>query len=169
MSSTFFRFLTKYVVFFLFFWYLLSMETIEQRVAFLRKKVLELTQTEFAKKIGLKHSVVSQWEVGITPLNEKNVKLICHIFKVNEDWLRYGSGEIFNPKDDPILQEIMELLEKMDEPERQVVLNYVRWYVSEQQTLAGKSPPSERGGAPAELPLEPLPDAAGFEESRTAG
>jgi transcriptional regulator with XRE-family HTH domain len=110
----------------------------------LRKKVLEITQAEFAKRIGLKHSVVSQWEVGITPLNEKNIKLICHIFKVNEEWLRHGKGEVFIAEGDPILQEIMELVEKMDEPERQVVLNYVRWYISEQQTLAGKAPPPAR-------------------------
>jgi transcriptional regulator with XRE-family HTH domain len=116
------------------------METIEQRVAFLRKKALGLTQTEFAGRLGLKHSVVSQWEVGITPIKEKNINLICHIFKVNEDWLRQGTGEVFKAEDDPILQEIMELLEKMDEPERQVVLNYVRWYVSQQQSLRGETP-----------------------------
>jgi hypothetical protein len=34
----------------------------------------------------------------------------------------------------------MELVEKMEEAERQVVLNYVRWFASEQRTLAGKAP-----------------------------
>jgi hypothetical protein len=31
----------------------------------------------------------------------------------------------------------MELLEKVDESELDVVLNYVRWYASQQQTFAG--------------------------------
>lgn len=152
------------------------METVEQRITFLRKKVLGLNQTEFAKRIGLKHSVVSQWEVGITPLNEKNIILICHIFKVNEDWLRNGIGEVFNSKDDPTLQEIMELVEKMDEPQRQVVLNYVRWYASQQQTLMDKETmpekPSVEVGTPTPFPLEPrrLPEeSGGLEESQTAG
>ena len=138
MSSKFFRFLIKITI----FCYIISMETIEQRITLLRKRVLRLNQTEFAEKIGLKQSIVSKWEVGITPLNEKNIKLICHIFRVNEDWLRHGIGEVFNPEDDPILQEIMELVEKMDEPERMVVLNYVRWYVSQQQSLRGEPPES---------------------------
>ena len=142
------------------------MGTIEQRVAFLRKKVLGLNQTEFAVRIGLKQSVVSQWEVGITPLNDKNIILICHIFKVNEDWLRYGVGEMFNAKDDSILQEIMELVEKLDEPQRQVVLNYVRWYTSQQQTLINKEAPS------AGFTLEPIhrqsEDSGGLEEKEIA-
>jgi transcriptional regulator with XRE-family HTH domain len=138
------------------------METIEQRVAFLRKKVLKLTQTEFAKKIGLKQGVISQWEVGVTPLNEKNVKLICYIFEVSEDWLRLGKGEVFTRKDNQTVQEIMELLEKMDESELDVVLNYVRWYASQQQTFAGTQAPV------AGSPLEPLP-AGGYEEDRFVG
>jgi transcriptional regulator with XRE-family HTH domain len=111
------------------------MENAEQRVAFLRKKVFELTQTDFAEKIGLKHSVISQWEVGITPINEKNIKLICHIFNVNENWLRDGVGEIFDKEDNQTVKEIMELLDKMGKPELDVVLNYVRWYCSQQKSL----------------------------------
>ncbi|MDR0643813.1 MAG: helix-turn-helix domain-containing protein [Treponema sp.] len=152
------------------------METIEQRVAFLRKKVLGLNQTEFAVRIGLKQSVVSQWEVGITPLNDKNIILICHIFKVNEDWLRYGVGEVFNAKDDPILQEIMELVEKMDEPQRHVVLNYVRWFFSEQQALIGEESLPEKGSKPASppvgFPLEPIrpdSDPSDFIEKKRIG
>jgi transcriptional regulator with XRE-family HTH domain len=138
------------------------METIEQRVIFLRKKVLRLTQTEFAERMGLKQSVISQWEVGITPLNEKNIKLICHIFKVDENWLRHGTGEVFTKKNEPILHEIMELVERMDEPEQEMVLNYVRWYVSQQALLAAESPP-----APADS-HKSLPPGD-FTEERSAG
>jgi len=34
-------------------------------------------------------------EVGDNVLTEKNIKLVCMIFNVNENWLRTGKGEMF--------------------------------------------------------------------------
>jgi hypothetical protein len=63
------------------------------------------------------------------------------IFGVRETWIRNGEGEMFEPLgNDPLINEVVDLMTKMDEPERQVVLNYVRWYVSQQQSLRGDPP-----------------------------
>lgn len=35
-------------------------------------------------------------ERGNAPITERTIIAICSKFNVNEDWLRYGTGEMFN-------------------------------------------------------------------------
>lgn len=89
-------------------------DSINTRVALLRKK-LNLTQSQFAEKIGLKFSAISMIELGKTPVTEVNIKAICYAFSVREDWLRFGSGEMFDideaqDADERILLEIFRQL-----------------------------------------------------------
>lgn len=35
-------------------------------------------------------------ERGNAPITERTIIVICSKFNVNEDWLRYGTGEMFN-------------------------------------------------------------------------
>jgi transcriptional regulator with XRE-family HTH domain len=65
------------------------------RIAELRKK-LELTQAQFAERIGLKFSVISMIELGKVSLTEANIRLVCLTFCVQESWLRSGIGEMFD-------------------------------------------------------------------------
>jgi transcriptional regulator with XRE-family HTH domain len=148
---------------------------IQDRVKILRRS-LGLTQVEFSERLNLAHSIVSRIETGSVPLTDKNISLICLIFGVREAWLRNGEGDMLDLTDnDPLVKEVIELMKKMDEPERQVVLNYVRWYASEQQTLAGTATPPAREET-ATFPLEPIRpakdpagDMAGFVEERSIG
>jgi transcriptional regulator with XRE-family HTH domain len=64
-----------------------------ERLKLIRKK-LGLNQTEFARLIGLKQTALSMIEAGTTALANKNIKLICATFNVNEQWLRIGEGEM---------------------------------------------------------------------------
>lgn len=59
------------------------------------RKTLELSQKEFAQKIGLKQNSVSYMEKDGATVTEQNIKTICSQFSVNEDWLRTGSGKMF--------------------------------------------------------------------------
>lgn len=68
-----------------------------ERVKELRK-ALGLSGEKFGEKIGLKKVAVSQIETGRNNLTEQNIISICREFKVNEDWLRYGTGEMFKEK-----------------------------------------------------------------------
>jgi transcriptional regulator with XRE-family HTH domain len=61
----------------------------------LARKTLGLNQSEFARRIGLKQTALSMIEVERVTLTEKNIKLICATFDVNENWLRTGKGEMF--------------------------------------------------------------------------
>jgi transcriptional regulator with XRE-family HTH domain len=59
------------------------------------RKALRLNQKYFAEQIGLNQNSLSMIEKNHTPVTEKNVKLVCATFNVNEQWLRTGNGEMF--------------------------------------------------------------------------
>lgn len=70
---------------------------VNERIKELRK-ALGLTQQKFADKIGVKQNTVAQYEMGRNQPIDTVITLICREFHVNEDWLRYGEGEMFRPQ-----------------------------------------------------------------------
>ena len=58
---------------------------ISERIKELRKH-LNLTQTEFGDKIGLKQNTVGQMESGSRSVTERTIILICEKFNVNKVW-----------------------------------------------------------------------------------
>lgn len=58
------------------------------------RKTLNLSQREFAEKIGLKQNAISYMEKSGSTVTERNIKTICSQFSVNEDWLRTGKGKM---------------------------------------------------------------------------
>lgn len=63
------------------------------------RKTLELTQIDFANKIGISHGTLSDIENGKSTITERTILTICTIYNVNEKWLRSGEGEMFNTID----------------------------------------------------------------------
>lgn len=63
------------------------------------RKALELTQQDFAARIGVKRNTVATYEMGRSSPSDSAVSLICREFHVNEKWLREGTGEMFLPTD----------------------------------------------------------------------
>lgn len=60
------------------------------------RKSLNLTQNEFANEIGMSGSTISDIEHNRCPVTDKTIIAICSKFNVNEQWLRNGTGEMFN-------------------------------------------------------------------------
>ena len=61
------------------------------------RKALDLTQTEFADRIGSVQNTVTGYESGRRNPSAPVISLICREFGVNEQWLRDGVGEMFAP------------------------------------------------------------------------
>lgn len=61
------------------------------------RKFFELTQTEFAERIGSVQNTITGYESGRRSPSNQVIALICREFGVNEDWLRNGAGEMFAP------------------------------------------------------------------------
>ena len=115
-----------------------QLNTINERLKHLRKNVLRLTQSELGNTIGLGKAAVSKMESNTSTISDQNIKLICKEFNVNYDWLVDGKGEIFIDTDRttielladdyklrPVEVSLIEEFVKLDEEERNVLLNFL--------------------------------------------
>lgn len=66
-----------------------------ERVKELRT-ALGLSAEKFGGKIGVTRSAISKMELGVCNISEQSIISICREFNVNEEWLRHGTGEMFN-------------------------------------------------------------------------
>ena len=78
-----------------------------ERIKILRKKI-KLTQSEFAKKIGVTESAICNYENGKRAISEQTLRSISREFNVNIVWLETGKGDIFLPEPELSLIHISE-------------------------------------------------------------
>lgn len=76
------------------------------------RKELDLTQQEFAERIGIKRNTIATYESGRNEPIDAVISLICREFNVNIDWLKNGTGEMFieMSKDEQIAKFVGEVL-----------------------------------------------------------
>lgn len=79
--------------------------SINERLKILRKKQ-KLNQGEFGDKVGLKQSAVSSMEQEGGSVNDRNIRLICDTFNVNENWLRAGEGDMYAETNETVLAQL---------------------------------------------------------------
>jgi DNA-binding XRE family transcriptional regulator len=113
-----------------------------ERLRAVRKK-LGLNQWDFARQIGLTQTTISMIEVGSTVLTEKNIKLICVTFNVNEHWLRTGQGEMFGASS-PYLKELTGIFDRLTADTQEFLLDMARNLLKKQE----KSPGTTDSAAP---------------------
>jgi len=66
----------------------------KERVKLLRK-ILGMTQKEFANSLGLKQSFISEIEQGNSRLSNQTLKLLKHLWGINPDFVRGTSSRLF--------------------------------------------------------------------------
>lgn len=81
--------------------------TINERVRYLRKDVLHLTQAKFANMLGMKQTGVSSFEKNDATMTDQTIKTICLVFGVNENWLRNEEGPVLIEPDTFSLDEFV--------------------------------------------------------------
>lgn len=89
------------------------------------RKVLGLSQQEFANKIGIARGNIAAYEVGKNNPSDAVIVLICKVFNVNEDWLRDGIGEMFKQRDGSFT----ELLSELDDSEDDFIKSFIAIYM----------------------------------------
>lgn len=110
------------------------MSNINERVKQLRSE-LGLSGEKFGARLGVGRSAISDIERCRNGLSEQNIKSICREFNVNENWLRTGEGEMFNPIDSlslddlssdltPLEMDILKAYFTLDKDIREKALNH---------------------------------------------
>lgn len=80
------------------------------------RKSLGLTQLEFGEQVGVKANTIGNYEIGLRTPSDAVIRAICREFNVNEDWLRTGEGEMFNPQDEKLAAFVGSLVADDSEP-----------------------------------------------------
>ena len=107
-----------------------------QRLRTVRKS-LKLNQEEFGKQIGLAQTAVSMIESGNNPITDKNLKLICVTFNINEQWIHSGKGKMFNTS--PHLKELCDILVTLTPDAQECLLIMARELLNVQKKLLDKA------------------------------
>lgn len=81
-------------------------EHINERIKQIRKES-GLTQSQFAEQIGLRQNSIALLESGKRMPSDQTILSICREFRVQQEWLRTGEGEMFR-KQTPKSQRIMD-------------------------------------------------------------
>lgn len=89
------------------------------------RKALDLTQQEFAARIGSVQNTITGYETGRREPSNQVIALICREFSVSEEWLRTGTGEMFVPAAKDTLGELCAEL-NATELEEQIMRAYFR-------------------------------------------
>ncbi len=69
--------------------------SLNARIKYIRKNILKMSQFDFANKLGLSQRTISWSEQEGNNVPDSNIKSMCTLFNINEDYLRYGTEPIF--------------------------------------------------------------------------
>ena len=72
------------------------------------RKALGMNQTDFAARLGSVQNTITGYETGRRVPSNQVIASICREFRVSEDWLRTGAGEMFVPTPASIVDELAE-------------------------------------------------------------
>ncbi|MDR0557610.1 MAG: helix-turn-helix transcriptional regulator [Treponema sp.] len=96
------------------------------------RKTLNLTQGEFAEKIGLKFSALSMIEREQVPITEQ-ILIVCFVFNVSETWLRAGRGDMFMPDTSNLEEEFFKLFRQLTPEMQNAIFEHVETLLHIQQ------------------------------------
>lgn len=71
------------------------------------RKSLGLSGEKFAEKLGVTKSAIYNIEQGTRNITGQMILSICREFRVSEEWLRNGTGEMFVSRDGISLEEYL--------------------------------------------------------------
>jgi len=100
------------------------------------RNILNISQNEFAKRLGISQSTLAMIEVNKRNFSDKHIKLICSEFNVNERWLRTGEGEVFNEY--LYSKEFADIFSQLSEEAQRMVLNMSKELLNLQNSFAHK-------------------------------
>jgi len=86
---------------------------VNERIKAIRKSI-GITQSKFAERIAISTSYMAEIEHGVKTANERVIRLLVAEFNINEHWLRFGDGDMFNHGMDSLVAKTLSLLKSLD-------------------------------------------------------
>ena len=83
-----------------------------------------LRQRHIAERIHIHQSTIALFEHGKRFMKDRFIKLYCDEFNICEEWLLYGVGTMFRPKEAVPIDEYIEKY-NLSPTERDIVLNFM--------------------------------------------
>lgn len=119
------------------------------------RKALGLTQQQLANILGLKQNTIALYEMGRNNPTEQTITTLCREFKVNEEWLRYGNGEMFKAQtldeeiiafigdlqyspDDDFKKEFISILARLDKEDWETLHKITRLLLAKEKDRENK-------------------------------
>lgn len=101
------------------------------------RRELDLTQQEFADRIGIARGNIAAYEVGKNALSDSVISLVCREFNVNENWLRTGEGEMYIEQSESKLDysKIIDILISLDTEDWQLLFNTAHTLANKQKKV----------------------------------
>lgn len=84
-----------------------------------------LTQEEFGKKIGSARNTIANYETGNRKPSNAVITSICREFNIREEWLRTGTGPMYNERDGSFT----ELLSDLDDSDDDFIKSLIEVYM----------------------------------------
>lgn len=144
--------------------------TLGERIKKLRRE-LDLTQQEFAIRIGSTQNALTGYETGRRNPSRSVINNICKTFHVNEEWLRTGVGEMFADvsQDEQIAEFVQQTLSsKPDSFQRRFAAMLSTLSVSDWEVLERMAYAIIEERAPASAEAERSAAAAGWKSMTAA-
>ena len=86
---------------------------------------LNLTQTQFGKKLGVAAAAISKIEKGVNALTDQMILAICRAYPINEVWLRTGTGSMFAEKNADIIEQLAQEYD-LDELDKRILEAFLK-------------------------------------------
>lgn len=103
-----------------------------ERIKYLRKNFLQLSQEEFALKLKISRGNLSNIEINRVNITDRVISDICREFNVNEDWLRNGGPDteilIELTEDDEVAMYVQDLLDDEEDVIANDIKNFIKLY-----------------------------------------
>lgn len=97
---------------------------ISERIRYLRKNELKLTQDDFASKIDISRSNLGNIEIGRISVTDRVLSSICREFNVSMLWLKEGKGDMFTSTPQSVVDELAEDF-KLDDIDKKIIEKYL--------------------------------------------
>lgn len=128
------------------------------------RKDADLTQQEFADRLGIKRGAIANYELGRNAPIDAVISLICREFKINEEWLRSGRGDKKQPEPKSEMDMLakaydmsrderifLEMYLRQSRPEREAIFNFLRSTFTAIENDADESATAEKNTISEEM------------------